>query len=447
MVAPARRTALLTFRRVSTGDTDLASALEGSRKDLSDDRDRALAAEVVIGTLRWRAALDHAIAWAGNRPLDAFDDGVLDILRISVYQLLHLDRVPASAIVDDAVSLCRLDGHRPATGAVNAILRRISRDRRRIPWPAKTDQVAHLSVTWSHPAWLVTRWIARMGFDASLAWVRFNNAPAPITLRVNVARVSGRELQASLARAGVLTRACAYAPDGLIVEDGNPLRTPLAREGLFAIQDEASQLVGAFTAPASHTRVVDACAAPGGKTAQLAAALGGSGLLVACDVRARRIRLLRAQLREARVERCAIVQHDLLQGAPFRDVDTMLVDAPCTGLGTIRRDPDIRWKRRPEDLMVQAERQSRMLDHAAGAIRPGGTLVYSTCSSEPEENEQVVDAFLGRHEAFVLEDPRQGPSAVPQAIVPCLDRAGCLRTSPSEHGLDAFFAARLRHRA
>jgi len=446
MVAPARRTALRSFRRVGDGETDLASALEWSRKDLSDDRDRALAAEIVIGTLRWRAALDHAIAWAGDRAPDAFDAGVLDILRISAYQLLHLDRVPASAIVDDAVSLCRIDGHRPATGAVNAILRRISRDRRRIPWPADTDQAAHLSVTWSHPEWLVTRWIARMGFDTALAWVRFNNAPAPITLRVNAARVDGRALQAMLASAGVSTRACAYAPDGLIVEDGNPLRTPLAREGLFAIQDEASQLVGAFTAPAPRTRVVDACAAPGGKTAQLAAALGGSGLLVACDVRARRVRLLRAQLREARVERCAIVQHDLLQGAPFRDVDTMLVDAPCTGLGSIRRDPDIRWKRRPEDLPVHAERQNRMLDHAGAAIRPGGVLVYSTCSSEPEENEQVVDAFLERHPAFVLEDPRQGPGTVPPTILACLDRAGYLRTSPSEHGLEAFFAARLRRR-
>jgi 16S rRNA (cytosine967-C5)-methyltransferase len=231
------------------------------------------------------------------------------------------------------------------------------------------------------------------------------------------------------------------------VEDGNPLRTPLAREGLFAIQDEASQLVGAFTAPAPHTRVVDACAAPGGKATQLSAALGASGLLVACDVRDRRIRLLRTQLRDARVERVAIVQHDLMHGAPFRNVDTMLVDAPCTGLGTIRRDPDIRWKRRPEDLPAHAARQSRMLDHAAVAIRPGGLLVYSTCSSEPEENEQVVGAFLERHPSFDVEDPRQGRAAVPPSLVPCLDQSGCLRTSPSEHGLEAFFAARLRRRA
>jgi 16S rRNA (cytosine967-C5)-methyltransferase len=447
MVAPARRTALRTFRRVSDGDTDLAAALEWSRKDLSDDRDRALAAEIVIGTLRWRAALDHAIAWAGDRPLEAFDAGVLDILRISAYQLLHLDRVPASAVVDDAVSLCRIDGHRPATGAVNAILRRISRDRRHVPWPAAADPVAHLSVTWSHPAWLVTRWIARMGFDASLAWARFNNAPAPITLRVHAARISRADLQASLEREGVPTRACTYAPDGLIVEDGNPLRTPLAREGLFAIQDEASQLVGAFAAPAPHTRIVDACAAPGGKAAQLAAALGGTGLVVACDVRARRVRLLRSQLREARVDGVAVVQHDLLQAAPFRNLDAMLVDAPCSGLGTLRRDPDIKWKRRLEDLPIHAERQGRMLENAARAIRPGGSLVYSTCSSEPEENEEVVEAFLERHPAFVLEDPRQNAAPPPPAIVPCLDGAGCLRTSPSAHGLEAFFAARLRRRA
>jgi 16S rRNA (cytosine967-C5)-methyltransferase len=446
MVAPARTTALRALRRAGEGDSDLAAALDWSRRDLSDERDRALAAEIVIGTLRWRGALDHAIVWAGDRSIDAFDGGVLDILRLSAYQLLHLDRVPASAVVDDAVSLCRLEGHARATGAVNAILRRISRDRRRLPWPAEDDPAAHLSVTWSHPAWLVTRWIARFGFETARAWVRFNNAPAPITLRVNTRRTSPAELGMALSAAGVHTHPCTFAPDGLVVDEGNPLRTPLAREGLFAAQDEASQLVGTFAAPAPNARVVDACASPGGKAAQLAAALGGTGLLVACDVRPRRVRLLRALLREARVDGVAIVQHDLLQGAPVRNVDMMLVDVPCSGLGTIRRDPDIKWKRRPEDLAVFAARQIRMLSQAAAAIRQGGTLIYSTCSSEPEENEDVVGAFLEAHPAFVLEDPRTGSPNLASSIGPCLDEAGYLRTSPATHGLEAFFAARLRRR-
>jgi len=446
MIAPARTTALRALRRAGEGDTDLAAALDWSRRDLADDRDRALAAEIVIGTLRWRGALDHAIGWAGDRAVDAFDGGVLDILRLSAYQLLHLDRVPASAVVDDAVSLCRLEGHTRATGAVNAILRRISRDRRRLPWPAEDDPVAHLSVTWSHPAWLIIRWIARLGFDTARAWVRFNNAPAPITLRVNTRRTSSAELGVALRAAGVHTHPCFFAPDGLVVDEGNPLRTPLARKGLFAAQDEASQLVGAFAAPAPNARVVDACASPGGKAAQLAAALCGTGLLVACDVRPRRVRLLRALLRDARVDGVAIVQHDLLQGAPFRNVDTMLVDAPCSGLGTIRRDPDIKWKRRPEDLAVFAARQVRMLSQAAPAIGQGGTLIYSTCSSEPEENEDVVRAFLEAHPDFVLEDPRTDSPNVAPSVGPCLDQAGCLRTSPATHGLEAFFAARLRRR-
>lgn len=446
MIASARRTALRILRRVGEGNADLASALESGRNDLPDERDRALAAEIVIGTLRWRGALDHAIAWAGERSLDAFDAGVLDILRLSAYQLLHLDRVPASAVVDDAVSLCRAEGHRRATGAVNAILRRISRDRRHVPWPADDDPVAYLSVTWSHPAWLVTRWIERLSFDAARAWVRFNNAPAPTTLRVNTTRISAADMAEALAGAGVRTRPCTYAPDGLVVEDGYPLRTPLAREGLFAVQDEASQLVGAFAAPAPGTRVVDACAAPGGKTAQLAAAVGPTGLVVACDIRPRRIRLLRSRLREARMEGVAVVQHDLLRGAPFREVDTMLVDAPCSGLGTIRRDPDIRWKRQPGDLLEFAGRQGQMLSRAAVAIRRGGTLVYGTCSSEPEENEDVVRAFLAAHPEFDLEDPRLVEPLLPAGILPCLDASGCLRTSPSAHGQEAFFAARLRRR-
>ena len=446
MVAPARHVALRALRRIHDGDVDLASALDSTRRELADDRDKALAVDIVIGTLRWRGTLDHVIAWAGERKLKAFDPVVLDILRLSAYQLLHLDRVPAAAVVDDAVDLCRAQGYRSAAGATNAILRRISRDRDRLPLPGPDDRLAHLSVTWSHPAWLAARWLDRFGFDTALAWVRFNNAPAPMTLCANTALTSRPALAEALAAAGVATRPCTFAPDGLVVESGNPLKSSLAHGGMFAVQDEASQLVGVFVAPARGTRVVDACAAPGGKTAQMAAAIGPAGLLVACDVRPRRIRLLRSMLGAGQVTRVGLVQHDLLQGTPFRDVDTMLVDAPCSGLGTIRRDPDIRWKRVADDLPGLADRQGRMLDHAATAIRPGGCLVYSTCSSEPEENDAVVRAFLERHPDFGVEDPRRAPVGVPGAVFPCLDPSGFLRTSPSSHGLDAFFAARLRRR-
>ena len=447
MAAIARIVALDTLRRVHAGHSDLASALELGRARLSDERDQALAAEISIGTLRWRAALDHAIAWAGDRDLAAFDEDVLDILRLSAYQLLHLDRVPASAAVNDAVTLARLRGHPRAAGAVNAILRRISRDRSRLPMPAPSDPVGHLSVSWSHPAWLAARWIARYGFDVALAWARFNNTPAPLTLRANTLLTTRDALAESLERDGVRTRACAYAPEGLVVESGRPFGSPLAGAGHFLAQDEASQLVGAFASPPPGARVADACAAPGGKTAQLAAAIGAEGLLVAGDVRGRRVRLLRQTLRAARVTSAHIVVHDLLGGLPFGPVfDCVLADVPCSSLGTIRRDPDIRWSRREEDLGALAARQIRMLDEASRGVRPGGLLVYATCSSEPEENEDVIDAFLGRHSGFALEDPRVSGAGLPGGVAECLDQRGCLRTLPHPHALEAFFAARLRRR-
>jgi 16S rRNA (cytosine967-C5)-methyltransferase len=447
MAAAARVVALDTLRRVHQGRSDLASALERGRTRLSDERDQALAAEIAIGTLRWRAALDCAIEWAAHREIAAFDEDVLDILRLSAYQLLHLDRVPAAAAVNDAVTLARALGHGRAAGAVNAILRRISRDRARLPMPDASDPMRYLSVTWSHPAWLVRRWIDRYGIDAALAWARFDNAPAPLTLRANTLRATRDELGRDFQRHGVRTRPCAYAPDGLVVESGKPFATPLANAGLFLAQDEASQLVGAFTAPSPGSRVADACAAPGGKTAQLAAAIGDGGLLVAGDLRSRRIRLLRQTLSAARITAAHLVCHDLLKGLPFGPVfDCVLLDAPCSSLGTIRRDPDIRWTRREEDLAALAGRQRRMLEEASRGVRAGGTLVYATCSSEPEENDDVIDAFLDQHPAFVLEDPRASGGLVPPGVAACLDDRGCLRTLPHRQALEAFFAARLRRR-
>jgi 16S rRNA (cytosine967-C5)-methyltransferase len=445
MAAIARVVALDTLRRVHAGSADLATALERGRIRLVDERDQALAAEIAIGTLRWRAALDHAIAWAGHRDVEAFDAEVLDILRLSAYQLLHLDRVPASAAVNDGVTLARQRGHARAAGAVNAILRRISRNRSRLPMPDASDRRNYLSVTWSHPAWLTGRWLDRYGFDTALEWVRFNNTAAPLTLRANTLLTTRDALAESLERHGVRTRACVHAPDGLVVESGRPFTTPVWKAGQFLAQDEASQLVGAFSAPPARGRAIDACAAPGGKTAQLAAATGTGGLLVAGDLRSRRIRLLRQTLRAARITSAHLVCHDLLVGLPFGPVfDCVLVDAPCSSLGTIRRDPDIRWSRREDDLDALAGRQRRMLDEASCGVRAGGLLVYATCSSEPEENDAVVDAFLERHPGFTLEDPRGCDLALPAGIAACLDERGCLRTLPHRHGLEAFFAARLR---
>lgn len=457
MIAPARRVALAALAAIERG-ADLPAALARTREDLTDERDRALAATIVTGTLRWRARLDALVLQHASRPPDTLDPEVLQILRLSIFQLLFLDRVPASAVVDDAVSLTRAQRKRSAAGFVNAVLRAVSRNRHRIAWPEPPARIAGeegrraaidaLSLSGSHPRWLIERWIDRLGLEATRAWVAFNNTEPPMTLRVNRSQTTREELAARLHEAGVETEPATWAPDGLIVHAGNPLRTPLADSGLFLVQDEASQIVPLAAGVRPGMRVLDACAAPGGKTLVLddalrAGANGGraQGLLVAADFRERRLRVLRSLLARHGSD-ARLVQHDLARGVPFGDVfDRVLVDAPCTGLGTLRRDVDIRWKRREEDVHRAAVRQRAMIAEAAQAVAPGGRLVYATCSSEPDENDAIVDGFLESRPAFVrVPRARLVEDGVPEAL---LDEHGILRTRPDRHGLEPFFAAAL----
>jgi 16S rRNA (cytosine967-C5)-methyltransferase len=309
--------------------------------------------------------------------------------------------------------------------------------------PAHPDDrdtaLAYLSITLSHPRWLVERWYNRYGFDATERWLAFNNAPAPLTIRANRLRNTTDELIASLDRAHVTVRSGHYAPEALIVERGQPLGTRDFDEGRFVVQDEASQLVTLLPGAEPGRRVLDTCASPGGKTTVLAARLVDGGLVVACDVRDRRLDLLKRSVSSSGARNVRLVQMDLLQPLPFHcSFDCVFVDAPCSGLGTLRRDPDIKWRRRDSDLPTLAARQVAMLRHASEGVRPGGRLIYATCSSEPEENESVVSAFLSATADFVEVDCRSAGPTLPAAVV---DLNGHLRTYPHSHGLEAFFGA------
>jgi 16S rRNA (cytosine967-C5)-methyltransferase len=446
VIAPARTAAFAALRAIEDARIDLPTALAQSRERLTDDRDRALAADIIAGTLRWRGALDHLIAHVAGRSIDRLDVEVVTVLRLSLYQILHLTRVPASAVVDDAVDLCRLARKPSATGFVNAVLRTTLRQRNHLPLPPRpadaTDRaaaLAYLSVTGSHPEWLVARWLDRYGFESTERWVQFNNVTPSLTLRVNRLRATREELTASLERDEVETIPTRWAPHGLIVTGGHPLRAP--RDGRFFVQDEASQLVALIVGARPGERVLDLCASPGGKATALAEDMGDSGTLVACDVRPRRIRLLRDMVNESGAVSIRLVQVSRSGGLPFTGLfDRVLVDAPCSGLGTVRRDPDIRWRVKPADIPALAATQLDLLHRAASAVRPGGRLVYATCSSEPEENEDVVSAFLASRSDF-LSTPAIDDLA---ALSPLLDARGFFRTLPFEHGLDAFFAATLR---
>jgi len=432
VIARARTAAYEVLREVGGGRTDLPAALARQRSRLEDERDRALAGEIATGTLRWQGAFDHVIATFAGRPLRKLDPEVIEILRLTIFQLLHLDRVPASAAVKDAVDMAGKAGKRSAAGLVNAVLRRVARERGRLPLPARpadaSDRaaaLAYLSITLSHPEWLVARWLDRHGFAEAEAWARFNNAPAPLTIRANTLKVSRDDLAVRLRETGIETEPAVRAADGLIVRRGNPLQTPLHEAGLFFVQDEASQLVGAFAGAQPGERILDACASPGGKTTAMAGALKGEGSVVASDLRARRIELLAQTVRRSGARNIRIVQADVALPLPFGGrFDRVLLDAPCSGLGTVRRDPDIKWRRSEGDLAGLARGQLTMLEHAGAAIADGGRLIYATCSSEPEENDRVVEAFLGQHPEFQQEGAR-------------------FRTLPFRDRLEAFFAAML----
>jgi 16S rRNA (cytosine967-C5)-methyltransferase len=442
MIAPARLAAYSVLRAVSAGRANLPGALVEARRNLSDERDRALAGEIATGTLRWQGAFDRVISAYAGRPLSRLDPEVVDILRLTIFQLLHLDRVPASAAVNDAVDLVRKAGKRSAAPLVNAVLRRTSRERGHLPLPLRATgdpdaEIEYLSGALSHPRWLAARWRARYGFAHAEAWCRFDNEPAALTLRANRLLITREDLAGRLAREGVIARATRFAPDGLEIEQGNPLLTPLAGTGLFMVQDEASQLVGVAAAAPPGGRVLDACAAPGGKTITMAADMQGRGLLVAADVRPARVRLLASLVALSGSPLIRIVQANAAEPLPFRDgaFDCVLVDAPCSGLGTLRRDPDIKWRRTEEELPRLAALQLRILRHAARATAPGGRLIYATCSSEPEENEDVVAGFLAESPAFGA-----AALALPQAP-DLINSAGHLRTYPFRDRLEGFFAA------
>jgi 16S rRNA (cytosine967-C5)-methyltransferase len=422
MIAPARRAAYDALLAHAVKGTDLAAAVSVVRRGLTDPRDQMLLTELVSGTVRMRQAIDFQLAARCTRPLDALDAAVLAALRLGAFQLLYLDRVPASAAVNDAVALTRRGGKTSAAGMVNAVLRALARDREQLSWPEAPEPLA-LAVRYSHPEWLVERWLARYGRERTERWLAFNNDAPQLCLATNRLHGTRDELARRLLAEGVTTAPTGRAPYGLLVVDGPALATEAFREGRFVVQDEASQLITELGSVRPGQRVLDLCAAPGGKTVALASRCEPGGLVVACDVRPRRLRLLRTTLERTGRAGVPVVQVPGAGDLPFSAgaFDTVLVDAPCSGLGTLRRDPDIRWGRRAEDLPWLAAAQLALTHRAAVLVKPGGELIYSTCSSEPDENEAVVAAFLASAHGFRLVHEH--------------------RTLPPDDRLEAFYGA------
>ncbi len=438
--APARAVAAQVLERVETDAAfaDLALDAELRRRPLAP-RDAALATELVYGTLRWQRYLDWILAPHSRRRLPTLDPRVRVLLRMTAYQIAFLERVPAFAAVNDAVTLAR---RAPGLAEyVNAVLRAFARRgaAEREP-PLPRDPVDALATRCSFPTWVAGRWLARYGAEEAEALMRALNARPPLTVRVNTLRTSREQLAVRLAEEErVPTRATPLAPEGLVVEDGgDPGGWRAFAEGACVVQDEASMLVARLLEPAAGTTIADVCAAPGTKTTHLAQLMGDRGRVLAFDPQPGRL----ARVAEA-AARLGVTIAETVAGtvealAPrwAGGCDGVLVDAPCSNLGVLRRNPEVKWRRQLADLAAAGERQRGILTAAAVLVRQGGRLVYATCSLEPEENDEVARAFLAAHPAFAVEPPAAWPVAP--------DAAGFVRCLPHRHGTDGFTAIRFR---
>jgi 16S rRNA (cytosine967-C5)-methyltransferase len=418
--------------------------------------DRALATELTYGTLRWRGRIDHVLAAMTDRPLSEIEPLVLSTLRIGAYQLLFSDRIPATAAVDEAVRCARAVGAERATGFVNAVLRRVAREHARVAFPdLETDPVDHLERALSLPRWIAERWIADYGVEEAAALARAVNAAPPVTVRANPLQGDRDALLARLADDFPEARPCRYAPRGIVLgHAGDPGRDPRFRAGAYTVQDEASQLVVELLDVRPDDTVLDTCAAPGTKTTAIGELLeGGRGTVLALDRHTARLALVARAARRLGLTRIHTLVRDAAQ--PLQDLpgvgaeaeatdraasfDRVLVDAPCSGLGAMRRNPDARWRLRPGDPARLAEVQERLLIHASRVVAPGGALVYSVCTVLREENEAVVERFLEGAPDFRLAPAE----TLPASVRPVVDADGFMRCHPHRHDTDGFFAARL----
>lgn len=436
-----RSEALRILTRVEETAAYADILLEAAEARQADRRDAALLHEIVLGVLRNRSRLDHVLAAASERPVEKMDGPVRNLLRIGAHSLLLLDRVPAFAAVDTAVELAKSSGGPGSASFVNAVLRRITREGARLlPAEPRAGDVEALALHRSHPLWWTRRAVERLGWDGACSLLAADNLPAPTVARPNLRKTTPRDLARRLDSEGVATEPGVFVPEALRIVSGIAPSTRAFREGFFWIQDEASQLVPRLFGRVLRRRVLDLCAAPGAKSMQLSEGLPSGGAVVAVDRNAKRLTRLLESSRRLFLPDVLPLAADARQAALAGTFDHVLVDAPCSGTGTLRRHPEIRFRLEERALRERAATQRAILEAGAALLDRGGTLVYSVCSLEPEEGPDVVAAFLEGHADFGVTDAH---AALPAEARRLLGPDGALRTSPADGGVDGFFAVAL----
>lgn len=450
VISPARKIAFDVLLLVEEKDAYASDVLHAQLGSSVKTEDAALATELSMGVLRWRGFLDYLLQQSLKTPIARLDLPVTLALRMGAYQLRFLQRIPASAAVNESVELVKRSRKSSAATLVNAVLRRISSNAA-IPAdqlvPPTFPQAERLSVLQSHPQWMIERWIAQFGEEAAISLLRANNAAPRLSCVIHREEERSAILK-ELAVAGMSVQEGVLLKTAIAVSGGSPARTDAFRNGKISIHDEASQAIPFLLDVRAGHRVLDLCAAPGGKTAQLARAATGGGSIVAADLHGHRLRAMRAQFERLKLPDVRLLQLDAKRPLPFAtNFDRILVDAPCSGTGTLARHPEIRWRLRPEQLHEFHKLQVEILCNAAAHMSPGGKLVYSTCSLEFEENGRVVAEALRRMSGVRLagkaeiERVLQPHLAANAQLSDLLNPAGQFKTLPGRHATDGFFAA------
>jgi 16S rRNA (cytosine967-C5)-methyltransferase len=439
-VSPARRAAFEVLRRVEE-EGAFAAPLLANLPDALSTEDRGLAYELTLGVLRRQLWLDRVIEHFSERKPGKLDASVRLALRMGLFQLRFLARVPAHAAVNESVQIAHASGFRSAAPFINAVLRRATREPDFNPAEALQDPLEKIAVETSHPPKLIRRWAAAFGLEEAASFAKANNDSAPAAFRVNTLKSDPATLIEKLRAEGLSIAPSRVAPGAWRVEGGTGASATLrglAAEGLVYMQDEASQLVAHVLGAAPGERVLDACAAPGSKTTHVATLAEGRALVVAGDLHPHRLRVVAETCARLNVDGVTLVALNAEEALPFavETFDRVLVDAPCTGTGTLRHNPEIRWRLSPESFRELPAVQGRILSEAARCLRRGGRLVYSTCSVEREENEEVVAAFLRAHTDFTQTQATPAPASL---LLP----DGAARTWPQRDDVDGFFVAAL----
>lgn len=443
----ARSCAVKILCRCERSDSYLEKLIDAELKnDTLNDFDKALLNEISHGVIRWMRRLDWFLNGFYRGNYEKCLPEVRNAMRVALYQILFLNKIPYSAAVNEAVEFIkRIHGEKHA-GVVNGLLRTIIRTLDALVWPTREiDEVNYLGIVQSHPNWMVRRWINRFGFDETVKLCEENNKRPVMSLRINSTKITAAEFEKYFTDKNLYFRKGNYADNFFITKTMSKIYTDeLFRKGYFSIQDESAGLATALVDPKKDELIIDVCSAPGGKTSYISELMGNEGKIIAVEKYLSRIEVMKKNLERLGVKNVKLIHDDIneptskeLKESLIGKADKILVDAPCSGLGVLSKKPDIKWKRELEDIMKLQKLQLEILENSIKYLKPGGAIIYSTCTIEKEENFDVVQLFLSGHPEFTIDNANK---YVSEKVV---NEEGCIELFPQTHHVDGAFSVRL----